>query len=89
MPLLLVVSCCTVPGFTTKELDSFDRVFQRVDRDGSDTMSASEFANALTWLGFPYRAEKLQAWPDGPDRPDGAGVLVMAVLVCFFSGHED
>ncbi|CAK9005871.1 unnamed protein product [Durusdinium trenchii] len=61
-------------GFTTKELDSFDWVFQRVDRDGSDTMSASEFANALTWLGFPYRAEKLQEFHRQSDV-DGDGEL--------------
>jgi Ca2+-binding EF-hand superfamily protein len=47
-------------GFTCYELDHFYRVFQRFDRDNSDSMSCSEFANALTWLGFPYGPEKLQ-----------------------------
>ena len=47
-------------GFTCYELDHFYRVFQRFDRDNSDSMSCSELANALTWLGFPYGPEKLQ-----------------------------
>lgn len=53
----------TPPGFTCDELDHFYRVFQRFDRDSSDTMCASEFSNALTWLGFPYGPEKLQVHP--------------------------
>ena len=75
------------PGFTCDELDHFYRVFQRFDRDSSDTMCASEFSNALTWLGFPYGPEKLQVqqrgkwdrlgkWPDAPILRDHFFVVV-------------
>lgn len=61
-------------GFTCYELDHFYRVFQRFDRDSSETMSCSEFANALTWLGFPYGPEKLQEFHRQNDV-DGDGQL--------------
>ena len=61
-------------GFTCDELDHFYRVFQRFDRDSSDTMCASEFSNALTWLGFPYGPEKLQEFHRQSDV-DGDGQL--------------
>lgn len=61
-------------GFTCYELDHFYRVFQRFDRDNSDSMSCSEFANALTWLGFPYGPEKLQDFHRQSDV-DGDGQL--------------
>lgn len=61
-------------GFTCYELDHFYRVFQRFDRDNSDSMSCSEFANALTWLGFPYGPEKLQEFHRQSDV-DGDGQL--------------
>ncbi|CAJ1383291.1 unnamed protein product [Effrenium voratum] len=47
-------------GFTTAELESFAQVFRRFDRDDSETMSCSEFASALTWLGFPCGPEKVK-----------------------------
>eukprot|EP00438_Fugacium_kawagutii_P022175 Skav235070 [mRNA] locus=scaffold3466:53246:66593:- [translate_table: standard] len=62
------------PGFTCYELDHFYRVFQRFDRDSSDTMSCTEFANALTWLGFPYGPDKLQEFHRQNDV-DGDGQL--------------
>ena len=51
-------------------------------------MCASEFSNALTWLGFPYGPEKLQVKWDRlgkwPDANHFKGSLF--VVVFFLSG---
>lgn len=61
-------------GFSRKEVQDFEMLFDRYDTDGSHEMEADELASAMGWLGSPTTLDQAKAIIEKFDD-DGTGTL--------------
>jgi len=69
-------------GFSLREYDNFLDIFNRFDRDGSDSMDSKELKNALAWLGFIFSEERVASILDEVDVNRSGHLDQREFLIC-------